>query len=536
MTSRTLLEYLTERNPELNSDSASQGLPTSMAAISDIKRIDWDDFTLDTLLACYGDILRKPISSLPNCSPDLTNLEREIWTEDTFEHLMTRSIVPHVSVGLAKAQSEMNISNAIDMTRGGRASTRQLPPSGGAGGEGNLLFPDWAGAVKTADETGYDNRCPGETKLAEKWKSTMGRDYVAYDWPITQLLKYCCTQWRTRYGYIINQEEVVVMRFSREKVGSGIALKRSPREPALQQGLSPRSHQRNDSHTSASSQMQIDARSPQHSRQSSQQGHSHSQSHQRNISLASSFSQISIDNRSSDQRSQQSSLSSGTGAEDHPMTSSYCDDEQGIEIQPVEFKRIPWSNSGPKKLTVKLALWWIHMLSGAGCDVDIGHDYPPLHSWTPVDGGYKHTSTGSIVEAKPTTGEILQNQSPQRPSTPQNRDGSISSLSTPRPSPPPERSPSGGSYLSMEDIADLKFDESKDMFMYLAKVVKEWRYINRGTRVWSFKNRKLYILDVINGEIKCHEIKYPNETRPDSSSNGSDRESYHSDQKGKQKQ
>ncbi|KAL2359865.1 hypothetical protein RJZ56_007275 [Blastomyces dermatitidis] len=156
MTSRTLLEYLTEPNPELNSDNASQGLPTDQAAIS-----DWDDFTLDTLLACYGDILRKPRSYLPKCSPDLTTLEREIWNEDTFEHLMTRYIVPQVSVGLAKAQSEMNISNAIDMTRGGRANID-------AGVERNSLFPDWAGAVKTAGETGYVNHCLGEMKLAEK--------------------------------------------------------------------------------------------------------------------------------------------------------------------------------------------------------------------------------------------------------------------------------------------------------------------------------------------------------------------------------
>ncbi|QSS64361.1 hypothetical protein I7I51_01428 [Histoplasma capsulatum] len=70
------------------------------------------------------------------------------------------------------------------------------------------------------------------------------------------------------------------------------------------------------------------------------------------------------------------------GGGGYSTASSYHDHGEGVEIQPVEVKSIPWSNSGPKKLTVKLALWWIHMLSGAGCDVDIGHDYPPLHSWT----------------------------------------------------------------------------------------------------------------------------------------------------------
>ncbi|PGG98355.1 hypothetical protein GX51_06842 [Blastomyces parvus] len=545
MTSRTLLEYLTEPNPKLDSDNSSQGLPTEQADIAEIKLRDWDDFTLDTLLACYGDILRKPRSSLPKCSPDLTTLECEIWTEDTFEHLMTRSIVPQVSVGLAKAQREMSISNAIDMTRGGRANI---------GGEGNLLFPDWAGAVKTAGKTGYVNRCPGETKLERKWKSTMSRDYIAYNWPITQLLKYCYIQWGTRYGYIINEDEVVVMRFSRERVGSGIAMKRSPRRLAPQQELSPRSHQRSDSYTSASSQMQIDARSPQHSRQSSEQGHLHSRSHQRNISLASSISRMSIDDKSSGRRSQQSSLSSGTGGGNHPMTSSFRDDEQGIDLDPIEFKRIPWSNSGPRNLTVKLALWWIHMLSGDGRDIYIGRDYPPLHSWRPVAGGYEHISTGSVVSTKPTSGEILQYQSPQRPSTPQNQDGSISSLSSPlsslpsrvgsspdyiaspsarRPS-PPERSPPRGSHLIMEDIVHFEFDESRDMFVYVTKGSNEWRCMDRGVQVLSAKSRKVYLPYVTNGKAQLREIKR-SEPRAESAGNSSGRESDHSNGKGKKK-
>ncbi|QSS64360.1 hypothetical protein I7I51_01427 [Histoplasma capsulatum] len=170
MTSCTLLECLTEPNPELDSSNSLIGRPTFQQYSETIELTPWHDFTLDTLLACYGDILRKPRSSLPKCSPDLTKLESEIWNEHTFEHRMTRPIVPQVSVGLVQAQSEMRVSSAIDMTRGGRTKIGQPQPSGflSKDEENKQSLPDWAGAVKAERGTGYVNRCPGETKLAQK--------------------------------------------------------------------------------------------------------------------------------------------------------------------------------------------------------------------------------------------------------------------------------------------------------------------------------------------------------------------------------
>ncbi|KAI1159513.1 hypothetical protein F5B18DRAFT_677144 [Nemania serpens] len=82
--------------------------------------------------------------------------------------------------------------------------------------------PDWAGLV---DVHGYSNILPGETKLSRNWRSEelnkfIGKkDECAFDddlepkalWPIRQLLHYCLES-HMRYGYIITDEELVVMR------------------------------------------------------------------------------------------------------------------------------------------------------------------------------------------------------------------------------------------------------------------------------------------------------------------------------------
>jgi hypothetical protein len=98
--------------------------------------------------------------------------------------------------------------------------------------------------------------------------------------------------------------------------------------------------------------------------------------------------------------------SSGTGF--------YQDGNSGGEYMPVEMKSIPWNNPGSNKLTVKLALWWIHVLAAApGCDMSINQDYP----WELADGGYCHIATGLVSKEKPKSGRIFLKQSSQGPST-----------------------------------------------------------------------------------------------------------------------
>lgn len=74
---------------------------------------------------------------------------------------------------------------------------------------------------------------------------------------------------------------------------------------------------------------------------------------------------------------------------------SFHDENPGVEYQAVAYKSIPWTREGKGTLTVKLTLWWLHMLASApGIDTSVQDNYPPLDSWVMKEGKYHHTSTG----------------------------------------------------------------------------------------------------------------------------------------------
>lgn len=203
----------------------------------------------------------------------------------------------------------------------------------------------------------YVNCCPGDTKLATKWHSKNNPNTGEYFRPIAQVLSYGGDQWNTRYGYVITQSELVVLRFSREVVGPGLASGRSPRAaPAPGRALTAQTarvpeRQRGFSTTSHTSAMSIDRQQPAHS-------------HSRQTSVASITSSVG-----------------GMSIAGTDSGSVYDDSRPDVEYNPVEMKSIPWTDDGPGKLTVKLALWWLHMMAGAPeADISIKSDYPPLVS------------------------------------------------------------------------------------------------------------------------------------------------------------
>jgi len=54
--------------------------------------------------------------------------------------------------------------------------------------------------------------------------------------------------------------------------------------------------------------------------------------------------------------------------------SSFSDANPNIEYGPLQFKSIPWSTEGMGKMTVKLALWWLHIETKKDLSVQ---NYPP---------------------------------------------------------------------------------------------------------------------------------------------------------------
>ncbi|EEP82057.1 predicted protein [Uncinocarpus reesii 1704] len=471
MPPKTILDRLSEPNPNLDNENILEGKPTKHVPEEDIVIQPWEDFTFETLMATYGDVLRCELD-IPKSSP-ISKLECMIFDEDSLDHLLTRAITPIVNDALEGAWRICYKDNAdlrVDMSRGGRARKPQSVNEKEEEEEGKkeaarqgsdkkdkstvsakTSFPDWAGVRKRRYSPGFDNRCPGETKLASKWhsKEHTGEDH--YMWPFAQAIIYV-KKWNTRYAYIISNKELCVLRFSTARIGSGLAQSRLRRElPA--------------------------PNAPQHHRTISV------------ASVTSAASRMSIDSPS--QHSRQESVSS-----DVQMSSSYQQSAHAGDMRPVEMKTIPWSNHGHGKLTVKLALWWIHMLAGApGCDIFIGHDYHDLNTWIHENGRYQHVSTGIVTTVKPTSGRIETSRSPQNPVTPPRDRRALSS--SPLSSPPNQvSSPPGMTPVlpNVEDITRLSFDKKRNQFQYEANP-RRYGYFSPGTPIWSIRHRaQLYAI------------------------------------------
>ncbi|KAM5489171.1 hypothetical protein MaudMau93_003668 [Microsporum audouinii] len=490
----TLLEYLTQPNPRVNNSRSLEGLPTKAESNEDIVIIDWEDFTYETLMSCYGGILRAQSNGqLPEIFPPIRDIEREIYDEDSLDRLLTRSVVAPVSESLSIAWQRCypNHQNfPIYMTRGGRArgSINDLPADELA------AFPDWAGAQRGQGSSAYLNRCPGDTKLSTKWRSGTDKTTAHYYWPYAQLIRYCGENWNTRYGYLITQEELVVLRISRAAIPSGIANKRSPRNVVAQSSQATRQDSPPVVPSSSPVPQPPVTRSPPR------------QAHLRNTSVTSASSAMSIDRPSGRPRrtsvtASLASLSMSEASEPAASSSnqvqssqSYKDDGTGGEYRPIEMKRIPWSNSGGGRLTIKLALWWIHMMAGApGCDITIGPEYPALDTWVLRNGTYHHTTTGMTTNNLPESAKTISPRHASRGivTPPRQQQPSSSSPSSQLSSAPPTR----------EELAAINWLPQEAQWQY--RTTNNSRGLMRDrTLIWSDRLNGWYYVRLVQGRAQ----------------------------------
>ena len=345
----SLLSYLVRPNPECDNTHSGTGSNTvnaNWAAVTGVE--DWKEFNYQTVLSMYGTLLEHSFTDLPEISPPLRPEECEIWDEDSLEHFLTRSIIPIVRTSLVKAweycQSEWNSDDFSGRAIDIGRGGRATNP---ARYNDTRYRPDWAGIRKDKiTATGYRNLCPGDTKLSTKWKSVWSSDArqeSEFLPPVSQIQSYCGQHHLVRYGYLITQEELYVVQVSSKAILPGLALTRSPRINPITRS-----------------------------------------SHKRDESITSAISQISL-----------------------TMSSSYIEDGSNIEFNHIKVKSIPWSNSGKGKLSIKLALWWLHMLAAAPkTDISIHSNYPPLDSWKSEGANYRHNSTGQLAKHLPKRGIV----------------------------------------------------------------------------------------------------------------------------------
>ncbi|KAK2791760.1 hypothetical protein FQN51_002124 [Onygenales sp. PD_10] len=396
----TLLDYLTQPNPVIVNDYSLGGLPTKFEITSNLLQRPWADFDYETLLKCYGDTLRI-CKQWGGISPSLKLPETIIRDEDTVEHLLTRAVVPQVNEGLEEAWSHLFKGQKPDqphMTRGGqtRKSLNKSiqghkgkgKPTGDGGGSGECSidktgYPDWAGIRANQDPNIWSNILPGESKLSRKWRMDFTQEGAEpYLWPLAQIEFYCTRQRNVRYGYLVTDFELVALRFQKHKIGDGIAKQRPTR------AISTPGHQRNQS----------------------------------------SMSDISMMSSSPSRHALDLSFHSASSTSEHVV---------------IDMVSIPWMNSGPGKLTVKLALWWLHMMA-AGGDTLIQEAYPPLSAWERQDNDYRQLSTG-ITARKPPANAVVLSPSPSRGNSPRGslppRNASARNTPSPPGSSPPRLPP-----------------------------------------------------------------------------------------------
>jgi hypothetical protein len=129
------------------------------------------------------------------------------------KHYVSQWTHPIVTTALSHAQRQSNDRGLrppfVEMVAGGNAQSISKHK------------PDWAGTRTMVPDKPNEtvNILPGDTKVSYKWKSTeiVPKEVNANDlvqnwfWPLRQIFTYCMN-FKTRYGYIISDEEVVAFR------------------------------------------------------------------------------------------------------------------------------------------------------------------------------------------------------------------------------------------------------------------------------------------------------------------------------------
>ena len=383
-------DYLRSENPTLICGACRPGSNTTSRFAEYLVPgylKDWTDFQYKSLSSIYGGVLNEVLESEFVCQ-DFSAIPqkpfREIHDEQSLESLLTKWNHSVVSEALSKAQECLytNHSNmTIYMARGGQS---HIPQSGKG-----KCFPDWAGiqpAVSQADvqatKISSVNILPGDTKVSKKWFSNdivngpLDTDYTSDNWqrPLKQVYTYCVRA-NARYGYIITDKELVVIR------------------------IGPSTQEKSPTSTQPSTQED----SPTSTQKSSQ-----------GFGLVQTIPEITEDE-------------SSQGCFEHDEGNDYTLPQQTFNEMKnggiLEYKAIPWTNDNGGKprraqdsMTVNLALWWLHMM--ASVSSTIKERYAPLSKIAPPSCFGVQSSKSHLPRTSDDSGPKLPNRPRKRSHSP----------------------------------------------------------------------------------------------------------------------
>ncbi|KAI1330262.1 hypothetical protein F5Y16DRAFT_396554 [Xylariaceae sp. FL0255] len=232
----TLYDYLVRPNPAIQLQECLTESPyytksTRYPVPRYIRK--WTEFNATTIQKLFNQRLKRALdneSSLHDFSHIHASYCR-IHDEDSLEALLVKSNQSIILESLEHTSQDL-LLQGVSMVRGGqaqlyhtwrdRAKTDPKVRPEGVAKMRSKWCPDWAGLV---DVHGNNNILPGDTKLSRNWRSEDLKDFIGKRgqralkddstpsvlWPIRQLLHYCIES-HMRYGYIITDEELVIMR------------------------------------------------------------------------------------------------------------------------------------------------------------------------------------------------------------------------------------------------------------------------------------------------------------------------------------
>ncbi|EPE04333.1 hypothetical protein F503_01337 [Ophiostoma piceae UAMH 11346] len=225
----TLLSTLTSKNPQLDTSKVPLGPNTvCRRAKEPLGWIPWAEFSYDNLTAIFNEQLMARYDGPSTSRTSTLPLDLEICNEQTFELALHRFIMPTVNHCLAVSSTKPHY---------GPGSRCTLPDA----------KPDWSCVGRGV----YFNYVPGDTKLSAKfWPSMLDTNFREWQKVIGQVMTYQL-KFASRYGFIITDDVLVVMRITSERTGPGIATSRG-RRPELVQSVNYNNVDASDANTAAS--------------------------------------------------------------------------------------------------------------------------------------------------------------------------------------------------------------------------------------------------------------------------------------------
>jgi len=349
MADTSILSSLTQPNPTIDHSGLRDGTVTKISeAVHVVSTTKWTEFNYRNLYNKFRHILesRHPIPTPCTLSPR----ESKIFDEDTFEHqVLSRVTIPSVNYALDAAANFLSTQHRrpFPVWQIRRGAICVYEKDAKARADWGLVSDDFLDNLRY-----FYNFMPGDSKISSKWSAdameTDADDDLEehHSLPVQQVGGYC-DKARSRYGFVITDEDLVVIEFRRDPIGSGIAATSTRARVAAATAAA-----------AAGPTVQ----------------------HHRGGSVETVRSSITVGSIES-VRTRVSALTLSTTAQGQTFSSRlYENDDLGDPVH-LRYMVIPWHAEGEGKLTVRSALFFLALMAAYG-DGQISEEFSKLDSWS----------------------------------------------------------------------------------------------------------------------------------------------------------